>query len=341
MLSDSTKLSCQTIEGKEMKTVETPPMPRFKLFFYLTLFSIALLLFVLLMWYGELDPQRMLAIVVGVMIAFFITSSTELIPEAARRLGEISQRGKFKRFFGETAFNRSPRLVFAHRRLDSSLFETSPWKTHYEAPNNTYAEGVNVWLAFQDIRAATYLSNAFYKMTGNGVKLIHDKEIEGDAFNYCAISIGLGFNGFTHWLSEQCDKKLFEIVFGKSPKDPDFETDLYKIGEEFPEIPANKDDCIVARIVLKPYEGNTNRVCFVCAGRTASGTAAAGYFLAKEWMQLMRLYDDDKKKSLDLDSLVVVVRHNHDPFGRHHFDTSGVIVTELTHWHRISAFPKE
>lgn len=318
-----------------MKIVETPPMPRLKLFFYLILLLIAFSLLGVLKWYGKLNDERMLTITVGVMLSLFITTSTELIPEVARRIEERSKRGRFRRFFGETAFKRTVRLVFAHRLLNSTITSSNPWVTHYKAPQGKSAEGVNAWLAFQDIRAATYLSNSFYEMTGKGVRLIHDKDIEGDDFNFCAISIGLGFNGFTHWLAEQCEKKLFQIEFGTSPKDPNFETDLFKINDKLPTIPLNKDDCIVARIVLKPFHGNSNRICFVCAGRTASGTAAAGFFLSKEWEQLMKLYKKHNK-SLDHESLAVVVRHNHDPFGSHEFDTSGVIEPNLIAWYEIA-----
>lgn len=323
-----------------MKMVETPPMPRFKLFFYITLLLIAVLLLGLLKWYGELNSQRMWVIVVSVMLSLFITTITDLIPETARRIGERSKQGKFKYFFGEAALNRIVRLVFAYRRLNPERLLADPWITDYKVPQGTSAEGVNTWLAFQDIRAATYLSNLFYEMTGKGVSLIHDRDIVGDNFNYCAISIGLGFNGFTHWLSEQCGKKLFEIDFGKSPKDPNFETDLFKINGEIPVPPKNKDHCIVARIVLRPLHGDANRVCFVCAGRTASGTATAGFFLAKNWEYLMKLYKKHKKV-LDLDSLVVVVRHTHDPFGVHEFDTSGVIESDLIVWHRLEELDKD
>lgn len=327
-----------------MRIIETPPMPRFKLFFYLILLLIAVLLLVLLKCYGELTSQRFWVMVVGVMLSLFITTITDLIPEIARRAEERAKRGRFKRFFGEAALNRVVRLVFAYRRLNLDSLQGEPWITDYKVPKGMSAEGVNAWLAFQDIRAATYLSNLFHEMTGKGVSLIHDKDIAGgnvgDNFNYCAISIGLGFNGFTHWLSEQCGKKLFEIEFGKSPKDASFETDLIKINGDFPAISENEDFCIVARIVLRPFHGDMNRICFVCAGRTAHGTAIAGFFLAKHWEHLMKLYKKHKK-TLDLDSLVVVVRHTHDPFGVHEFETSGYIDSDLTTWQRLKGLDKE
>lgn len=326
-----------------MRTVEIPPMPRFKLVFYLILLLVACALLGLMKWYGQLNEVRLWAITVGAMLSLFITTTTDLIPEAARRIGERSRRGRFKRFFGEAAFEQTTHLVFAYRLLKPSQLKDNPWVTFSNTPEGTSAEGVNAWLAFQDIRAATYLSNSLYEMTGKDVRLIHDKDIDGDGFNYCAISIGLGFNDFTHRLSEQCDKKLFEVVFGQSLKDPNFATDYFKIDGVCPEPPQNKDDCLVARIVLRPFDGTANRVCFVCAGRTASGTAAAGFFLARHWEQLMKLYVEHEM-SLDLDSLAVVVRHTHDAFGHHEFDTTGVIEPDLVAWHRTpgleAALPK-
>ncbi len=322
-----------------MKIIEPPPMPRTKLFLYIFLLLLAILLLGLLKWYEQLTAERIWTIVVGVMLSLFIITSTDLIPEAARQLGQRTKRGKFKRFFGETSFKENVHLVFAHRSLNPNLLKADTWVTHYPAPKGNSAEGVNAWLAFQDIRAATFLSNSFVEMTGQDVLLTHDKYIDGDNFNYCAISIGLGFNGFTHWLSEQCGKQLFEIDFGTSPKDSNFETDLFKIDGKIPVIPKNKDVCLVARIVLRPYRGSSNRVCFVCAGRTAPGTAAAGFFLSKEWQKMMKLYKKHNK-DLDLDSLVVVVQHNHDPFGSHEFDSSAVVDQELICWHIAAGLEK-
>ena len=45
-----------------------------------------------------------------------------------------------------------------------------------------------------------------------------------------AISFGLGFNDFTHRLSEYCEERLFKIGFGPSPRDPKLFTDSFSIG---------------------------------------------------------------------------------------------------------------
>ncbi len=115
--------------------------------------------------------------------------------------------------------------------------------------------------------------------------------IPADDFDYCVISIGLGFDGFTHRLANWCDKGLFEITFGDSIKksfaDTGNKTDFFVLGDgRRPVPPKEKADALIARIVTakKP-----KRVCFVRAGRTAPGTAAAGYFLVNCWSELLHL----------------------------------------------------
>lgn len=51
-----------------------------------------------------------------------------------------------------------------------------------------------------------------------------------------------------------------------------------------------------------------SKVWFVCAGRSAPGTAAAGFFLAYRWREIFKLYKI-AGKDLRADSLVVVLRH--------------------------------
>src|SRR5262249_53656653 len=162
----------------------------------------------------------------------------------ARWFEEKSKRGRFKKFFGEASFKEPVRLVFAHRRLSPHVAQDAPWVTHHKTPPGVSAEGVDTWLAFQDIRAATYLANSFYAMTGEEVELMHDKEIK-DHFNHCAISIGLGFNSFTHWLAGRCKNKLYKITFDSSPRDPTFKTDFFEIPGKHIDCPEDEDYCIV------------------------------------------------------------------------------------------------
>jgi hypothetical protein len=131
-------------------------------------------------------------------------------------------------------------------------------------------------------------------------------------------------------LAGWCDDDLFEIRWGTSVK-PAFtaSTDFFTVGKDkhIPTPPAGKDDCIVAREVPRTETGKAKRVAFVCAGRTAAGTAAAGFFLAKHWRQLSELYKEHGK-DLNLHSLVVVVRHGAEASGTQEYDSTGVIASD-------------
>src|SRR5262249_54791097 len=174
-----------------MKIIDVPSMPMFKFRFYLSLLGFAFLLLGWLRFHGEPKGDRFVTIIVSVMLSLFITTGTDLIPEIARRFGDRLERGKFRQFFGDTAFTRNVRLVFAHRRLKLEVAESNPWVTHHTVPSDKRPEGVQAWLAFQDVHTATYLANKIFDMTGKKAMLIHDKDIDTDDFDFCAISIGL------------------------------------------------------------------------------------------------------------------------------------------------------
>jgi len=294
-------------------------MPTAKFGLYLILLILALVLAVFIGVFGLIDKARAAATIISIMTTLFIVSSVELVPELARRLAERSRAAKFARFFGRAAVEGEVRLVFAHRQLRAL---SDPWITHYRVPeiegSRPIPEGVNAWLAAQDIRAAVYLANTFSKFNDRDFKIIHDKDIDSDDFDYCAVSIGLGFNGFTHRLATLCANRLFRIEWGDSIKATFTEkTDNFELGSDhvpIPPPPNGEDYCIVARVVPTTAPGRPKRVCFVCAGRTAAGTAAAGFFLANHWLKLLELYDVHDK-SLDTESMAAVVRHVCDDSG--------------------------
>jgi len=170
-------------------------------------------------------------------------------------------------------------------------------------------EGVVNWLAFQDIRAAVYVSNTFGEMTGRKTVALHDKNVFGDQNDYCIVSFGLGFTAFTHYVERLFNSSLFKIEWEPSPKHSDIFTDTFTINGKTPPIPDGDDIAFVARI-LPPgrTEQDDPRVWFICAGRSASGTAAAGYFLANRWSEINALYKKFKK-DLNKDSVVIALRH--------------------------------
>jgi len=321
----------------------TASMPRPKLWLYLLLLMMAAGLAVLLVRGGFITDDRLAGMMISLMLTLFIISLVELVPEAATILGRWSEAGEFRRFFGDAALKHDVALVCAHRKLDPFV-SRDPWITHHPLPagiEKAAAEGVNLWLATQDIQAAIYLSGMLSRFTSKTVLLRHDRDVDRDEFDFCAISLGLGFNGFTHRLAGWCENKLFEIQWGHSVK-ADFTTttDFFSIGSDtVPQPPHGKDDCIVARVVPRTEPGKPQRVCFVCAGRTAAGTAAAGFYLARRWQKLLELY---KKcgKDLSVDSMVVVVRHAADPSGAQEYDSTGVLAQDagepLIRWGRVA-----
>jgi hypothetical protein len=286
-------------------------MPKPKLFLFLILLGIGVALLIVLTRKDVFTDERILSTLTGIMTTLLIISATELIPELARWVGNFSQRGRFKRLFGEYALRDDVRLVFPYRYIDKRKVSEDPFSTYQEVPSQSrpVPEGVVNWLAAQDIRAAVYVSNTIGEMTGNRTIALHDKDIVADPKEYCIISFGLGFTNFTHYIEGLFGQRLFKVEWVVSPKHPDIFTDAFSIKGEFPPIPEGDDIALLARVVPpKRAAREASKVWFLCAGRSAPGTAAAGFFLAYRWHEIFRLYQTAGKDLLK-DSLAVVLRH--------------------------------
>jgi len=288
-----------------------PSMPRPKLFLFLFLLGIGVVLLIALVRRDVFTNERILGTLTGIMTTLLIISATELIPELARWVGNFSQRGRFKRLFGEYAYRDDVRLIFPYRYIDERKVGEDPFSTYQEVPsqNRPVPEGVVNWLAAQDIRAAVYVSNTIGEMTGKRTIALHDKDIVADPKDYCIISFGLGFTNFTHYVEGLFGQRLFKVEWVDSPKHAGIFTDAFSIKGEVPPIPEGDDIALLARVVPpRRAEREASRVWFVCAGRSAPGTAAAGFFLAYRWNEILRLYQE-ARKDVTKDSLVVVLRH--------------------------------
>jgi hypothetical protein len=286
-------------------------MPRPKLFLFLILLGIGMALLAWSFRNNVFTNERALSMLTGIITTLIILSLTELIPEFARWTGTFSRRGQFRVLFGEYAFRDDARLVFAYRYIDKDRINEDPFSTWQKVPSQIrpVPEGVVNWLAFQDIRAAVYVSNTFGEMTGRKTVALHDKDVFGDQKNYCIVSFGLGFTAFTHYVVGLFNSSLFKIEWEPSPKLNHIFTDTFKISGKTPFIPDGDDIALVARIVPPgKYEQEDPRVWFICAGRSASGTAAAGYFLAYRWPEINALYKEFKK-DLSKDSVVMALHH--------------------------------
>jgi hypothetical protein len=183
--------------------------------------------------------------------------------------------------------------------------------------NGARPKGTNV-VPFQDLRAAISLAELFedYDIP---FKISTDTQYNDGTLPLCGfVAIGLGFNKLTCMLSDA--SRLFEIkyqdTYTKERKD-DFFLDGTPHGK-----PSGKLD--YALIVRVPLRMNGKIVpTFVCAGRTAKGTAAAGYFLKNSWIKLYDLYARDGMQ-LDEDALAVEIEHSpsviiKSRIGRHRF----------------------
>jgi hypothetical protein len=301
-----------------------------------------------LVWADKLDGERKTNIAVSFVLTVLIASLLEWLPDLWRRFDGYLERGRFIRFFGRAAVEDDVRLVFSHRVLKKTV-DAAPWDVyckHIPPRDETpVPEGVKAWLSFQDLRGAACVAGEVAHQTGRVARFIHDKDLDlqFDEIPYSAVAFGLGFNEFTHKLALFTERKLFAIEWGKSPRMGFGErtTDLIRIpGSGLLNPPDDKDYAVLARIAPKQHDDRPDRYYFVCAGRTASGTAAAGRFLAYDWPKLAALYKQNGRDP-SRDSMVAVIEHAYHEETLTDLDQTARIATRGEQpwviWHRIDA----
>ena len=75
--------------------------------------------------------------------------------------------------------------------------------------------------------------------------------------------------------------------------------------------PEGYEYAIVARVAYAQPPSGKSRFYFICAGRTATGTAVAGKYLASRWSEMLKMYEDRDPAT---DSLLIVLSHRYaDP----------------------------
>lgn len=309
-------------------------LSRHKRRLYFVLLFLAFLILFILLRDGALSPvppnapsaSKYVDIWVGIMTSFFVVSLVELVPDLLNELSRHSREARFRRLFGLDPGGEAC-LVFAHR----TLADDSVWQLAYPPPpvmgQTPVCEGTRAWLAVPDIRGAIYIANEISGM-GCRINVIHDKDVVGIARpELCMVSIGLGFNGYTKWLAHEADENFFKISYGRS-LNRRFSgiTDGFTVSGQEPPATESSDNALVARIVT-PLPGGKRRVSFLCAGRTAAGTAAAGYFLANCWDQLFRLYEQNGRDP-ENESLRVIISHIADADAQQSHDSSGEVRSE-------------
>lgn len=177
-------------------------------------------------------------------------------------------------------------------------------------PMRLYAEDVKGWLAVEDVQAATHLSDLF----GSHVRVCTDKTlVKTNWRKRTTIALGLGFTRHTRNLLSRGDtsesnnlSRYVQIVWPEDSEDR-ARTDAIVFNGKFYGEPVDEiDHAIVARVVIR-------RVAhFVCAGRTARGTEAAGLFLRENWDQFEQAYEE-AGLLLREHSMVLLVSHPATP----------------------------
>jgi hypothetical protein len=328
------------------RLVHPPPLATLRWLLLTGLILLAGLAFCYLIWKDKLTDERILNVAVSFVVTILIASLLEWLPDMWRRFDSVLERGRFLKFFGTAAANEEVRLVFAHRVLKKTI-DANPWDHHKSIPlldgKEPWPEGVKAWVSFQDLRGAANIASEIARQTGRAASFVHDKDVDlqFDEIGYSAISFGLGFNAFTDKLSVLTDKELFAVDWGDPPRASfgDRKTDQIRVpGIGVLNPPDDyKDYAVLARVAPKQRDGKPSRYYFVCAGRTASGTAAAGRFLAYDWQKLLALY---KREGCDLsrDSMMVIIEHAYDEGTLSDVDQTAKIATRAgapwARWHR-------
>jgi len=164
-------------------------------------------------------------------------------------------------------------------------------------------EGVSAWLAYEDIRAGAALGTLFGRVTGDFLKV----RLDGDAPKLgtdkaTSIAMGLGFTVHTRMILEPLLRRGFLSICAS--QEGDLYTDFFKIEGKRPRPAEGHDVALVAR-VLAP---DSNHPHFVCAGRSAAGTAAAGRWLASHWRDLLTVWPSNSRGP-HTEHLLTVLQH--------------------------------
>ena len=282
----------------------------------------------------ELPPTSVLRNIAQVILSalgttLIVAAALELIPEYFRRRDEKGRRDRFFEFFGEAA-KSGPVLVMSGRDDPPDHGTRAKSDLPPEAAG-AVPEGVRGWLALDDIRTATRLAQEFGKYIEpeaaieEDVVLFEDGRLKEAFHGKTCIAIGLGFNTLTRclekWEIDGIRHETFSIRWEASKKKPEEYpvTDNFILtGRNAPAPPDGMDEALILRLVPRRDASN---VMFICAGRTAPGTEAAGRFLAGNWPTLHKEYKS-RNFSFSEDSMAVLLHFN-DGSGKETFEKPG------------------
>jgi hypothetical protein len=226
--------------------------------------------------------------------------------EALLKAGERRKKQRFMNFFGKTALEKDFKLICSKRELanpsDGGVFKYSYGNKLFSGlpPEITPTpKDVKAWLAYDDMLVAAKMGRLFGLM-GRQVQIALDND--NDNWNDSpTIAIGLGFTLHTRKLLSS--SALNRWVDVKWPNSLPLSDAIYFDGHDYSSGDENEDYALLARIIC---EGET--VHFICAGRTAPGTAAAGRYLAEKWEDISKLYLANNKSLATVD-VAILIRH--------------------------------
>ena len=254
--------------------------------------------------------ERQESVVRGLASSLLLVGGIELLATFLQAASDKPKRSRFETFFG-TSDHQSAIAVFPSAKLNRNkedphfnpkfnplIFDNAP-----EIAKNKRAKGDEYLVVSQDLQATLDLAETFHEFDVDfKTALDLDRSLYErlPSQRNCLIAIGLGFNNLTAQIMDfHKDSNLFEVIFVD-------DTDDFLIGGERHESAAEgkKDYALLVR--ESSLTSGRNNPHFVCAGRTANGTKAAGIFLAKEWEQLYNLYKKHQK-DFGSDSLAVLI----------------------------------
>jgi hypothetical protein len=287
--------------------------------------AVILTLFVALLFGGYGLKIKGLAgladLVLNVSAAAAGSAVTVVSLEKVLSAGERRKKQKFISFFGKRSLDKDFKLICSKRELanpaDGSCFRY-PFREKLMFPehppaitsepgtdsndtlvNTPNPKDVKAWLAYDDMLIAARMGKLFGSM-GRQVQIALDND--DDNWNESpTIAVGLGFTLHTRKLLASSGLNSKVVVKWTNSSPP---TDaIFFDGREYSSGDEGDDFAIVARIIC-----DDEMVHFICAGRTAPGTAAAGRYLAEKWEEIFQIYSE-KQKSINTESIAVLIQH--------------------------------
>lgn len=257
-------------------------------------------------WVKANDRQE--SILRGIASSLLLVGGLDLLSAFFQAASDKPDRDRFERFFGSGVSNGVVAIFPSATPTEDPInpsFNSMKFPNAPKDAQDKRAKGAEYLVVSQDLDAALELADTFRSFGEEFKTELDNRHLNKDLDKSkdCVIALGLGFNNVTGKIRDyHIERKLFEIIY------PDDTDDFTIGGREHPNIVQNgKDYALLVRGVKKL--GKENLPHFVCAGRTARGTKAAGIFLANQWKQLLFLYEKNRR-DLTTDSVAVFLEFN-------------------------------